>query len=135
MNWLDKTHAGDCRRLMRAMAADGVRVQCVVTSPPYWGLRDYGVPGQFGLERTWQRHIARTRAVFRLVRSLLAKDGVLWLNYGDSYYSPRVGGAVGHNSMINGQGSQEAFRDAQRARALEGSAYERGKHPQACREP
>lgn len=115
-DWINTTHLGDCRRLMRAMIADGVRVQCVVTSPPYWGLRDYGVAGALGLERTWQRHVAGMRGVFRLVRELLAKDGVLWLNYGDSYYSPRIGGAVGHNSTINGQGSQEAFRDAQRAR-------------------
>jgi DNA modification methylase len=84
-NWLDNIHVGDCRRLMRAMAADGVRVDCVVTSPPYWGLRDYGHPSQFGLERTWQRHVARMRGVFHLVRNLLAEDGVLWLNYGDSY--------------------------------------------------
>lgn len=115
-DWLDRTHLGDCRELMRQMIADGVRAQCVVTSPPYWGLRDYGIAGQFGLERTWVRHVARTRAVFRLVRQVLAGDGVLWLNYGDSYYTPRVGGGVGGNSTINGQGSQEAFRDAQRAR-------------------
>lgn len=87
MTWIDKTHVGDCRSLMRAMIADEVTVQCVVTSPPYWGLRDYGVPGQFGLERTWQRHVARIRSTFRLVRQLLTKDGTLWLNYGDSYSS------------------------------------------------
>jgi DNA modification methylase len=85
MNWLNKTHVGDCRLLMRSMVAAGVKVQCVVSSPPYWGLRDYGVAGQFGLERTFIRHVARIRSTFRLVRSLLADDGVLWLNYGDSY--------------------------------------------------
>jgi len=93
VNWLNKIHVGDCRDLMRQMIADGVRVQCVVTSPPYWGLRDYGVPGQFGLERTWIRHVARMRGVFRMVRQLLADDGVLWLNYGDSY---AAGGNGGH---------------------------------------
>lgn len=98
------------------MIADGVRVQCIVTSPPYWGLRDYGVPGAFGLERTWVRHLARMRYVFRLCRQLLTEDGVLWLNYGDAYYSPRVNGGIGVNSKINGQGTQEAYRDAQRAR-------------------
>ena len=114
-DWLNATHLGDCRDLMRAMLADGVRVQCVVTSPPYWGLRDYGVAGALGLERTWVRHVARMRAVFRQVRQLLAEDGVLWLNYGDSYHSPRPPGGVGYNSTINGQRSQEEFRKASRA--------------------
>jgi site-specific DNA-methyltransferase (cytosine-N4-specific) len=84
-DWLNRIHVGDCMATMRRMIADGVRVQCIVTSPPYWGLRDYGVPGQFGSERTWLRHCARMRSVFRLCRQLLADDGVLWLNYGDSY--------------------------------------------------
>lgn len=83
--WLNKTHVGDCRVLMRRMITAGVKVQCIVTSPPYWGLRDYGVAGQFGLERSWVRHVARMRGVFRLVRELLADDGTLWLNYGDCY--------------------------------------------------
>lgn len=91
-SWIDTTHVGDCRALMRRMIADGVRVQCVVTSPPYWGLRTFGMDGQYGLERTWQRHVARMRSTFRLVRELLADDGVLWLNYGDSY-SPDGDGA------------------------------------------
>lgn len=96
MNWLDTIHVGDCRKLMRAMVADGLRVNCIITSPPYWGLRDYGVRGQFGLERTWQRHVARMRGVFRIARELLADDGTLWLNYGDSYagrggQSPQTG--------------------------------------------
>jgi site-specific DNA-methyltransferase (cytosine-N4-specific) len=87
MTWVNKIHVGDCRSLMRRMIADGVKVQCIVTSPPYWGLRDYGVAGQMGSERTWQRHVARMRSVFRLCRELLADDGVLWVNYGDSYSS------------------------------------------------
>jgi site-specific DNA-methyltransferase (cytosine-N4-specific) len=100
---------------MRQMIAEGVRAQCVVTSPPYWGLRDYGVAGQFGLERTWVRHVARMRYVLRLVRELLTDDGVLWLNYGDSYHSPRAPGEVGGHSTINGQRTQEEFRRASRA--------------------
>jgi DNA modification methylase len=62
-------------------------VQCVVTSPPYWDLRDYGVEGQIGLERTPERYIATIVAVFREVRRVLKKDGTLWLNLGDSYGS------------------------------------------------
>lgn len=113
--WINTTHIGDSCKLMREMIADGVKVQCVVCSPPYWGLRDYGVKGQYGLERTWIRHVARMRYVFRLVRELLADDGVLWLNYGDSYYTPRINGGIGSTSTIGGKGSHQAFRDASRA--------------------
>ncbi len=60
-------------------------VQCVVTSPPYWGLRDYGVAGQIGLEASPEAYVADLVAVFREVRRVLADDGVLWLNLGDSY--------------------------------------------------
>lgn len=60
-------------------------VHCVVTSPPYWGLRDYGVEGQIGLETTPEAFVARLVEVFREVRRVLRKDGVLFLNLGDSY--------------------------------------------------
>jgi len=60
-------------------------VQCVVTSPPYWGLRDYGVAGMIGLEPTMEEHITKLVAVFREVRRVLRGDGTLWMNYGDAY--------------------------------------------------
>lgn len=60
-------------------------VHCCVTSPPYWGLRDYGVEGQIGLEPTPEAFVARLVHVFREVRRVLRKDGTLWLNLGDSY--------------------------------------------------
>lgn len=60
-------------------------VQCVVTSPPYWGLRDYGVDGQIGLERTPEEYIAKMVEVFAEVHRVLRSDGVLWLNIGDAY--------------------------------------------------
>ena len=63
----------------------GMRVATCVTSPPYWGLRDYGVAGQLGLEPTIAEYVASMVGVFRLVRELLADDGTLWLNLGDSY--------------------------------------------------
>jgi DNA modification methylase len=66
-------------------------VQCVVTSPPYWGLRDYGVAGQIGLERTPEEYVAILVGVFREVRRVLKPDGTLWLNLGDSYASGEVG--------------------------------------------
>jgi DNA modification methylase len=75
---------------MRRWAADGVKVQTCVTSPPYFGLRDYGHPGQIGLEQTPEEYITAMVEVFRCVRDVLANDGTLWLNIGDSY--ARTGG-------------------------------------------
>ncbi|MFG0610787.1 DNA-methyltransferase [Delftia sp. WSY_14] len=76
---------GDCRDTMRAWAAQGIRAQMCVTSPPYFGLRDYGHSGQLGLEQTPDEYIAAMVEVFRCVRDVLADDGTLWLNIGDSY--------------------------------------------------
>ncbi|MGT2429294.1 DNA-methyltransferase [Cupriavidus basilensis] len=78
-------YQGDCRAVMRDLIAAGVRVQCIVTSPPYWGLRDYGVAGQVGLEPTLREFLANMVEVFDLCRELLADDGTLWLNMGDAY--------------------------------------------------
>jgi len=64
-----------------------VSVHCCVTSPPYWGLRDYGVDGQIGLEPTPDAYVARMVAVFREVRRVLRDDGTCWVNLGDSYAS------------------------------------------------
>ncbi len=60
-------------------------VQCCVTSPPYWGLRDYGVDDQLGLEKTPEEYVEKMVELFREVRRVLRKDGTLWLNMGDSY--------------------------------------------------
>lgn len=76
---------GDCRQLLDAMPP--ASVQCCVTSPPYFGLRDYGVTGQIGLEPTPEQYIAEIVAVFRKIRRVLRDDGTLWLNLGDSYAS------------------------------------------------
>ena len=62
-------------------------VHCVVTSPPYWGLRDYGVDGQVGLEKTPEEYVERMVGIFREVRRVLRGDGTFWLNVGDSYAS------------------------------------------------
>lgn len=101
MTWLDKIHVGDCRELMRAMIADGVKVNTVCTSPPYYGLRDYGHAGQIGLEPTFRDWLDRMAEVFELVRQLLADDGTLWLNLGDSYCG---GGGYSPNSPSNQAG-------------------------------
>lgn len=87
-------HIGDCLEVMRGMAAGSV--QTCVTSPPYYGLRDYGAAGQIGLEDTPAEYVARLVAVFREVRRLLRDDGTLWLNLGDSYATDsKWGGSTG----------------------------------------
>jgi len=87
---LNKTHIGDCRKLLADFAAAGIRAQTCVTSPPYFGLRDYGHPDQIGLEPTPDEYVAKLVEVFREVRRVLRDDGTLWLNLGDSY--ARTGG-------------------------------------------
>lgn len=79
---------------MRRWAEQGVKAQLCVTSPPYFGLRDYGHEGQIGLEQTPEQYIAAMVEVFRCVRDVLADDGTLWLNIGDSYArQPGKGGS------------------------------------------
>lgn len=87
---MNRIEFGDCRDTMRRWAADGVRAQMCVTSPPYFGLRDYGHPGQLGLEQTPEQYVAALVEVFRCVWDVLVDDGTLWLNIGDSY--ARTGG-------------------------------------------
>ncbi|AMU57200.1 site-specific DNA-methyltransferase [Mycobacteroides abscessus] len=80
-------HHGDALDVARALPAGGA--DCIVTSPPYFGLRDYGVPGQYGLEDSPAEYVENIRALFTELRRVLADDGTLWLNLGDSYYSGR----------------------------------------------
>lgn len=86
---------GDVIERLRELPDESVH--CCVTSPPYWGLRDYGVVGQLGLERTPEEYVARMVEVFREVRRVLRSDGTLWLNIGDSYCS---GGREGHGTRV-----------------------------------
>jgi DNA modification methylase len=66
-------------------------VHCVVTSPPYWGLRDYGVDGQLGLEPTVEEYVEKMVGVFAEVKRVLRPDGTLWLNMGDCYFGGGCG--------------------------------------------
>src|SRR3990167_8134199 len=89
---IGRCHFGDCREVMRRLIVEGVKAQTCVTSPPYWGLRDYGHTGQLGLEKTPDEYVANMVEVFRLVRDMLADDGTLWLVLGDSYSGSGKGG-------------------------------------------
>lgn len=101
---MNKIEFGDCRDIMRQWAKDGVNAQTCVTSPPYYGLRDYGHKGQIGLEQTPEEYITAMVEVFRCVWDVLTDDGTLWLNIGDSYAArvrqtkPETAGQMTRNS-------------------------------------
>ena len=91
---------GDATAGLRLL--DDQSVNCCVTSPPYWGLRDYGVAGQLGLEPTPAEYVERMVAVFREVRRVLRDDGTIWINLGDSYY-----GGKGQNGSSKARATAE----------------------------
>lgn len=93
---------GDCREKLKDLPPDSVH--CCVTSPPYFGLRDYGVDGQIGLEKTPDAFVAELVAVFREVKRVLRDDGSLWLNLGDSY----AGSWGNYGGQNRGAGKQRA---------------------------
>src|ERR1700733_11575609 len=89
-------HQGDVLARLRELSDESVH--CVITSPPYWGLRDYGVEGQLGLESSPEEYVRKLVDVFRQVR----RDGTVWLNIGDTYY----GSWGNYGGQNRGQGSQ-----------------------------
>jgi DNA modification methylase len=96
---------GDVLDVLKEMPADSIH--CCVTSPPYWGLRDYGVEGQIGLEPTGDVYISRMVEVFREVGRVLRPDGTCWLNIGDAYAGSSMSGGVGKGTI---HGSQHGDR-------------------------
>lgn len=103
-------YADDSLTLYHGQSLDVTRtladqsVNCVVTSPPYYGLRDYDEPGQYGLEATPAEYVENIRALFSEVRRVLADDGTLWLNLGDSYSGSTGSGAPSSASTLRGNG-------------------------------
>jgi len=94
---------GDCIEVLRTLPEESVH--CCVTSPPYFGLRDYGHAGQIGLEPTPDEYVAKLVEVFREVRRVLRDDGTVWLNLGDSYSSGGGGDTyTGFNARYDGTG-------------------------------
>ena len=98
---------GDCLAVLRTLDAESVH--CVVTSPPYWGLRDYGVAGQLGMEKTLGEHLAVMVEVFREVRRVLRKDGTCWVNYGDCYATSPNGRSAADTKALGND--DRTFRD------------------------
>ena len=107
-------HVGEAREVLRSLPAESVH--CVVTSPPYWGLRAYGGdPGMIGLGeggrrgKTFEEHLENLVAVFREVWRVLRKDGVLWLNYGDCYTASGRGAGSLNSKQRNQRRLTHAF--------------------------
>jgi DNA modification methylase len=105
---------GDCLEVMRTLPSGSVH--CCITSPPYFALRDYGVEGQLGLERTPEEYIAKMVKVFAEVKRVLRDDGTLWLNMGDSYMSG--GGASRHHGYTDPK-----YVDGRKVEYFEPTAY------------
>jgi len=101
---------GDCREQLALLPDQSVH--CIVTSPPYYGLRDYGVDGQIGLEQTPEAYVAELVGVFREARRVLRDDGTLWLNLGDSYGSVGGNTYAGFNERYSGTGGKGSKQDA-----------------------
>ena len=113
-------YVGDALDVLQGLPSESV--QCCVTSPPYWGLRDYGVEGQLGLEPTPQLYVEDMVTAFQAVRRVLKVDGTLWLNLGDSY-----AGSWGAQSRPDGRPMALADGgDMLSARQIE--AHPRGTH-------
>jgi DNA modification methylase len=104
---------GDALTVLRTLS--GESVQTCVTSPPYWGLRDYGMAGQIGLETSPAEYVARLVEVFGEVRRVLRKDGTLWLNIGDSYTDAGRGADTGSTL----QGTRHNQRESRKTRVRE----------------
>lgn len=108
---INKIHIGDALKLLKQMPDKSVH--CIVTSPPYWGLRDYGVDGQIGLDKSPEEYVQRIVAVFRECKRVLCDDGTLWLNLGDSY--AHNGAAYGsEKSTLTGRRQGEEMGAAKR---------------------
>jgi DNA modification methylase len=100
-------YLGDVLAVLATLPEESV--DCVVTSPPYWGLRDYGVEGQIGLEPTLGEHLDVMLAVFREIRRVLKKTGTLWVNYGDCYATSPNGRSAADTKAVGND--DRTFRD------------------------
>lgn len=95
-HWVNDIHQGDATDVLSEMPADSVHF--VMTSPPYWGLRDYGVEGQLGLEASIDEYLAALLEVFEEIQRVLRPDGTFWLNIGDRYATKKPPGNPGDYS-------------------------------------
>lgn len=124
---LNKLHIGDAREIMKVMIAFGVKAQTIITSPPYWGLRDYQIPpvvwadgweGCLGLEPDIWMYLEHMAEIFRLVWNVLADDGVLWVNMGDCYAAgkPRLLEELSDPTNPMNRSNRQSYRRDKRPR-------------------
>lgn len=99
--FINQIICGDARRVLQQLPDESI--DCVVTSPPYWALRDYGVKGQLGLEPTFQDYIAKLCDIFDEVKRVLKRTGTCWVNLGDTYGGSGI--AAGYTSRSKGETS------------------------------
>jgi DNA modification methylase len=120
---------GDAIDKLREIPEDSM--DCCVTSPPYWGLRDYGVEGQIGLEETPAEFLDRLVEVFREVRRVLRPDGTAWVNMGDCYAGGGRGGDTGKSGLQGSTESQDKSKAKYGAgpRVGHGSSFRRDRMP------
>jgi len=112
-------YEGDCRQILSNLAEQSIN--CCVTSPPYFGLRDYGNDDQIGLEQTPDEFVEALVGVFREVKRVLRDDGTVWLNLGDSYYNYRPGKGQALAKQTVSKTSQDLPQEcARRGNKLEG---------------
>ena len=109
---------GEALYVLRTLESD--RFQCCVTSPPYWGLRDYGHPEQLGHEPTPAAYAERLVAIMREVRRVLRPDGVLWLNIGDSYAGARGGPQGESGALTDRSAAKQSARESGETRVVDG---------------
>ena len=101
----NKIYQGDCKEVLKQLPDESVDM--VITSPPYWALRDYGIDKQFGLQPTFDKYIEELVDIFNEVKRVLKNKGTCWVNVGDTYY----GGGTGQDkSMSNGKYVKEHFK-------------------------
>lgn len=120
---IDTILYGDCRETLQQFKNAGVKAQMCVTSPPYYGLRDYGnEDAQIGLEESPEEFISQLVEVFHSVRDVLADDGTLWVNIGDSYYNYRSGKgqALPKQSVASNNQDLPQIRNPRRGNKLDG---------------
>ena len=87
--WVNSIQQGNCLNLLQCLPDDSI--DFCMTSPPYWGLRDYGVLGQFGLEANWQEYVGKSVRIYEEVKRVLKKEGSFYLNLGDTYAGSNCG--------------------------------------------
>ena len=103
---VDTVIQGDALTRLKELSSEAV--DCCITSPPYYGLRDYGVEGQIGLEESPEAYVSKLVEVFREVRRVLKKEGTLWLNLGDTFASGGTGGCSPKSTLNGGKGVGES---------------------------